>query len=163
LMAVLFIDLDRFKLVNDTLGHAVGDKLLKEAAGRRQRCVRASDTVGRLGGDEFSAILLDLSQPGDASIVAQKIIDALGRPFELEGHETYVSGSVGITLYPEDGDVAATLIMNADAAMYRAKEQGRNNFQYFTREMNERALNRVSLEGQLRRALERREFVLHYQ
>jgi diguanylate cyclase (GGDEF)-like protein len=163
MMAVLFIDLDRFKLVNDTLGHAVGDQLLQAAAGRLQECVRASDTVGRLGGDEFSAILSEVGEPGDASIVAQKIIEALARPFNLEGHETYVSASIGITVFPADGEVAGALIMNADAAMYRAKEQGRNNYQYFTREMNERALLRVNMESQLRRGLERDEFTLHYQ
>ena len=163
LMAVLFIDLDRFKLVNDTLGHAAGDALLKQAAARLQQCVRASDTVGRLGGDEFSAILPELAEPGDASVVAQKIIDVLAQPFSLDGHEIYVSASIGITVYPVDGEVAGTLIMNADAAMYRAKEQGRGNYQYFTREMNERALLRMHMESQLRRALEREEFVLHYQ
>ncbi len=163
LMAVLFIDLDRFKLVNDTLGHAIGDRLLKEAATRLQECVRTSDTVGRLGGDEFSAILPELGRPGDASLVAQKIIDALGRPFLIDQHETYVSASVGITVFPDDGDAAGVLIMNADAAMYRAKEQGRNNFQYFTREMNERALSRVNLEAQLRRAIDRSEFRVVYQ
>jgi len=163
LMAVLFIDLDRFKLVNDTLGHAVGDKLLKEAAKRLEQCVRSSDTVGRLGGDEFSAILSELVRPADASVVAQKIIDALSRPFVLDSHETYVSASIGITVFPDDGDAAGVLVMNADAAMYRAKEQGRNNFQFFTREMNERALSRVNLEAQLRRAIERSEFTLQYQ
>jgi diguanylate cyclase (GGDEF)-like protein/PAS domain S-box-containing protein len=162
-MAVLFIDLDRFKLVNDTLGHAVGDKLLIEAAARLNGCVRSSDTVGRLGGDEFAAILSDLARPGDASVVAQKVVDALAHPFQLAGHETYVSASIGITVSPDDGEEAGALIMNADAAMYRAKEQGRNNYQYFTREMNERAMFRVQMESQLRRALEREEFYLEYQ
>jgi diguanylate cyclase (GGDEF)-like protein/PAS domain S-box-containing protein len=162
-MAVLFIDLDRFKMVNDTLGHAAGDKLLREAARRLSACVRSSDTVGRLGGDEFAATLLDLNKPGDAGLVGQKIIDALAQPFQLDGREAYVSASVGITLYPADSEDAAALIMNADSAMYRAKEQGRSNYQYFTREMNERALQRASMETQLRRALERNEYVLHYQ
>jgi diguanylate cyclase (GGDEF)-like protein len=162
-MAVLFIDLDRFKLVNDTRGHDAGDKLLQEAAARLAQCVRSSDTVGRFGGDEFGAILSELSKPGDASLVAQKIIDAVARPFQLDGHETYVTASVGITLFPADGEEAGALIMNADVAMYRAKEQGRNNYQYFTREMNERALERVRMEAALRRAVERREFLLHYQ
>jgi len=162
-MAVLFIDLDRFKLVNDTQGHSAGDKLLKEAATRLNQCVRGGDTVGRFGGDEFGAILSDLAKPGDASIVAQKIIDALARPFHLDGHETYISASVGITLFPADGEEPGALITNADAAMYRAKEQGRNTYQYFTREMNEQALARVHLEAALRRALERKEFLLHYQ
>jgi len=162
-MGVLFIDLDRFKLVNDTLGHSAGDKLLKEAAARLAQCVRSGDTVGRFGGDEFGAILSDLAKPGDASIVAQKVIDALARPFHLEEHETYVSGSVGIALFPADGGEADALIGNADVAMYRAKEQGRNTYQYFTSEMNERAVQRMQLEAALRRAMERNEFQLHYQ
>ena len=162
-MAVLFIDLDRFKLVNDTLGHGAGDKLLKEAAERLRSCVRASDTVGRLGGDEFAAILSELGKPGDAGLVAQKIVDVFKRPFDLEGKETYVTASVGVTLYPADSDNAEALVVNADAAMYRAKEEGRNNYQYFTRDMNERALQRVHMEAALRRALEREEFRLFYQ
>jgi len=162
-MAVLFIDLDRFKLVNDTLGHRAGDNLLKQAAERLRACIRGSDTVGRLGGDEFAAILAELAMPSDAGLVAQKIIDVLRQPFDLDGKETYVSASIGITLYPADSDSADALVMNADAAMYRAKEQGRNNYQYFTRDMNERALQRVRLEAALRRALERSEFRLEYQ
>jgi diguanylate cyclase (GGDEF)-like protein/PAS domain S-box-containing protein len=162
-MAVLFIDLDRFKLVNDTLGHAAGDKLLKEAAERLRSCIRASDTVGRLGGDEFAAILSELGKPRDAGLVAQKIIDVFKRPFDLEGKETYVTASVGVTLYPADSDNAEALVVNADAAMYRAKEEGRNNYQYFTRDMNERAVQRVQMEIALRRALEREEFRLFYQ
>jgi len=162
-MAVLFIDLDRFKLVNDTLGHGAGDKLLKEAAGRLRSCTRASDTVGRLGGDEFAAILSELGKPGDAGLVAQKIIDVFKRPFDLDGKETYVTASVGVTLYPGDSDNAEALVVNADAAMYRAKQQGRNNYQYFTRDMNERALQRAQMEIALRRALEREEFRLFYQ
>ena len=162
-MAVLYIDLDRFKLVNDTQGHGAGDKLLKEAAARLTQCIRSGDTVGRFGGDEFGAVLSDLAKPGDASIVAQKMIDALARPFDLDGHDTYVSASVGITLFPGDSEEAGALIMNADTAMYRAKEQGRSTYQYFTREMNERALARMRVEAALRRGLERREFLLHYQ
>src|SRR5882672_4923544 len=162
-MVVLFIDLDRLKLVNDTLGHSAGDKLLKEAAVRLRSCIRSSDTVGRLGGDEFAAILSELAKPGDAGRVAQKFIEAFKQPFDLDGKETYVSASVGITLYPADSDSAEALVMNADAAMYRAKEQGRNNYQYFTRDMNERALQRVQMEAAMRRALERSEFRLEYQ
>jgi diguanylate cyclase (GGDEF)-like protein len=149
--------------VNDTRGHAVGDRLLQLVAERLTRSVRSGDAVGRLGGDEFGAILADLGRPGDAGLVAQKIIDALAHPFHLDEHETYVSASIGITLFPSDGEEAGALIMNADAAMYRAKDQGRNNFQYFTREMNERALARVQMEAALRRGIERREFLLHYQ
>ncbi|HET7766102.1 MAG TPA: diguanylate cyclase, partial [Burkholderiales bacterium] len=162
-MAVLFIDLDRFKLVNDTQGHSAGDKLLQEAAMRLLQCVRAGDTVGRFGGDEFGAIVTDLAKPGDAGVVAQKVLDALGQPFKLDAHDTYVSASIGITLFPADGDNPEALVMNADTAMYRAKEQGRNTYQYFTREMNERALARVHMEAALRRAIEHQEFLLHYQ
>jgi diguanylate cyclase (GGDEF)-like protein/PAS domain S-box-containing protein len=162
-MAVLFIDLDHFKLVNDTQGHSAGDKLLKEAADRLVQCVRSGDTVGRFGGDEFGAIVSELARPGDADLVAQKILATLSRPFHLEGHETYVTASIGITVFPVDGDNPETLVMNADTAMYRSKEQGRNTYQYFTREMNERAIARVQMEAALRRAIERREFLLHYQ
>jgi len=119
--------------------------------------------VGRLGGDEFAAILSELAKPGDAGLVAQKIIDVFKRPFDLEGKETYVTASVGVTLYPADSDNAEALVVNADAAMYRAKEQGRNNYQYFTRDMNERAVQRVQMDAALRRALEREEFRLFYQ
>jgi diguanylate cyclase (GGDEF)-like protein/PAS domain S-box-containing protein len=162
-IAVLFVDLDRFKLVNDTLGHRAGDTLLAEAATRLADCVRSGDTVGRFGGDEFGAILTDLSKPADASLVAQKMIDALSQPFQLDTQETFISASVGITIYPTDGELPESLVMNADTAMYRAKEQGRNTYQYFTREMNERALARVQMEASLRRALERGEFLMHYQ
>ena len=162
-MAVLFIDLDRFKLVNDTQGHSAGDKLLKEAAARLSECVRGVDTVGRFGGDEFGAIVSDLSKPGDAGVVAQKVLDAIAQPFKLDARDTYVSASVGITLFPADGDNPEALVMNADTAMYRAKEQGRNTYQYFTREMNERALARVQMEAAMRRAIERGEFLLYYQ
>jgi diguanylate cyclase (GGDEF)-like protein/PAS domain S-box-containing protein len=162
-MAVLFIDLDRFKLVNDTLGHAAGDRLLKEAGARLLGCLRSGDTVARFGGDEFGAILAELGASGDAGLVAQKVIEALERPFDLEGNDTYVTASVGIALFPADGDEAGALIRNADTAMYRAKEQGRNTHQYFTREMNERAVQRAQLEAAMRRAIERREFCVHYQ
>jgi diguanylate cyclase (GGDEF)-like protein/PAS domain S-box-containing protein len=162
-MAVLFIDLDHFKLVNDTQGHSAGDKLLKEAATRLSQCVRSGDTVGRFGGDEFGAIVSELSRPGDAGTIAQKVLDALAQPFRLDAHETYVSASVGITLFPSDGDNPESLVMNADTAMYRAKEQGRNTYQYFTREMNERTLARVKMDAALRHAIERKEFFILYQ
>jgi len=162
-MAVLFIDLDHFKLVNDTQGHSAGDKLLKEAAARLSQCVRSGDTVGRFGGDEFGAIVSELGKPGDAGVVAQKVLDALAQPFKLDAYDTYVSASIGITLFPADGDNPEALVMNADTAMYRAKEQGRNTYQYFTREMNERALARVQMEAALRRAIDHKEFLLYYQ
>ncbi|MEX0959477.1 MAG: EAL domain-containing protein [Burkholderiales bacterium] len=161
--ALLFIDLDRFKWVNDTLGHPVGDRLLKEVSARLEQCLRSGDTVGRLGGDEFAVILSNLSKAQDAQIVAQNIMCAFDRPFESKGHETFVTVSVGITVFPNDGQDADTLIRNADAAMYRAKDDGRNTFALFTSDMNARATDRLKLESDLRRALERREFRLHYQ
>src|SRR5882672_36266 len=161
--AILFVDLDRFKRVNDTLGRAIGDELLKQAGTRLSECVGSSDTVGRFGGDDFGVILSDLAKTGDASLVAKKIIDTLARPFDLNAHRILVTGSVGITLYPDDATSPEALIANADAAMYRAKEQGRNNYQYFTREMNQHAKERMQLEALMRRAIERQEFVLHYQ
>jgi diguanylate cyclase (GGDEF)-like protein/PAS domain S-box-containing protein len=162
-MAVLFIDLDRFKLVNDAQGREAGDRLLQAAALRLSQTVRGGDTVGRFGGDEFGVVLANLGKPGDASLVAQKIIDALARPVELDGHETYITASIGISIYPADAAEPETLLANADAAMYRAKEQGRNHYEYFTREMNERALRWVRMQTETRRALERGEFQVHYQ
>src|SRR5947209_11191149 len=162
-MALLFIGLDRCKLVNDTQGHSAGDELRKEAAERLAQCVGSGDTVGRFGGDEFGAIVSDLSRPGDAGVVAQKVLEAIAHPFKLDEHETFVSASVGIALFPADGDDPEALVTNADTAMYRAKEQGRNTYQYFTREMNERALARVRMEAALRQAIDQKEFLLHYQ
>src|SRR6185369_9437088 len=162
-MAVLFIDLDRFKLVNDAQGREAGDRLLQAAALRLSQTVRGGDTVGRFGGDEFGVVLANLGKPGDASLVAQKIIDALAHPVELDGHETYVTASIGISIYPADAAEPETLLANADAAMYRAKEQGRNHYEYFTREMNERALRWVRMQTETRRALERGEFQVHCQ
>jgi diguanylate cyclase (GGDEF)-like protein/PAS domain S-box-containing protein len=162
-MAVLFIDLDRFKLVNDAQGREAGDRLLKAAALRLAQSVRDGDTVGRFGGDEFGVVLANLGKPGDASLVAQKILDALARPIELDGNETYITASIGITVYPADGAEPEALLANADAAMYRAKEQGRNHYEYFTREMNERALRWVRMQAEARRALERGEFKVYYQ
>jgi diguanylate cyclase (GGDEF)-like protein/PAS domain S-box-containing protein len=163
LVAVLFIDLDRFKLVNDMLGHAAGDELLVKVGQRLQHCVRAEDSVGRLGGDEFALVLARLARPEDAAIVAQHVVAALAPPFTLEGQEIYVSASVGIGIYPSDGNDPDTLLRNADTAMYRAKEHGRNGYQFYLPQMNEQALERMQLQMQLRGALERQEFVLHYQ
>jgi diguanylate cyclase (GGDEF)-like protein len=160
---VLFIDLDRFKLVNDAQGREAGDRLLQAAALRLSQTVRGGDTVGRFGGDEFGVVLANLGKPGDASLVAQKLIDALARPVELDGHETYITASIGISVYPADAAAPETLLANADAAMYRAKEQGRNHYEYFTREMNERALRWVRMQTETRRALERGEFRVYYQ
>jgi diguanylate cyclase (GGDEF)-like protein/PAS domain S-box-containing protein len=161
--ALLFIDLDRFKLVNDTLGHHGGDELLRQVALRLQDCLRPGDTVGRLGGDEFALILANIAQPQDAELVAEKLMYAFRKPFEVGGHEIFVTVSVGITVFPGDGVDADLLIRHADAAMYRAKDEGRNAFQFFSGEALVQASGRLSLESSLRRALDRGEFRLHYQ
>ncbi|MES9946740.1 MAG: EAL domain-containing protein [Candidatus Thiodiazotropha sp.] len=162
-LALLFIDLDGFKDVNDTLGHAHGDLLLQEAAKRLQACVREMDTVSRLGGDEFTVILPELAESISAATVAGTILTSLARPYVIEGHETQLTASIGITVYPQDGDDPGMLLQNADTAMYRAKAEGRNTFRYFTWEMNKEAGGRVAMEASLRRALRNGEFELHYQ
>ena len=162
-LGVLFIDLDDFKLVNDTQGHAAGDELLKETARRLQSAVRDGDTVARISGDEFTVILSDLARPDDAALVAQKIIDRLASPVEINGQEVVVTASIGIATFPADGDDAETLLGAADAAMYRAKQAGRNAFQFFTADINQRTRARAQLGRELRRALERKEFTLAYQ
>ena len=163
ILAVLFLDLDRFKAINDTLGHNVGDQLLKIAAERLRSCVRDCDTVARLGGDEFTIIVEDIIEVQDAAVVAQKILDTLSQPFNLYGHEVFISVSIGLTLYPNDDENADNLLRNADSAMYRAKEYGRNNYQFYVADMNVKARERLMLESQLRRALDRNEFTLYYQ
>jgi len=163
IVAVLFIDLDRFKVVTDTLGHAIGDALLQEAALRLVECVRLRDTVGRLGGDEFALILPALENAEAGGAVAEKLLHALARPYELDRHEVFVTASIGITLYPSDAVDADTLLRYADTAMYRAKQEGRNAYRYYTPEMNARAAEKLELENSLRHALERGEFLLHYQ
>jgi diguanylate cyclase (GGDEF)-like protein/PAS domain S-box-containing protein len=160
---VLFIDLDHFKKINDTWGHAIGDALLRLAAERLRLCVREEDTVARLGGDEFTIILPNIGSGLHAEPVIQKILTAFSQPFDLGAHEAFVTASVGVTVFPDDSEDPAILMQNADAAMYRAKEQGRNTFQYFTPELNERAMRRMRIEGQLVHAVERNEFELHYQ
>ena len=162
-VAVLFIDLDRFKIVNDSLGHSAGDEVLVQAAQRLQACVRASDIVCRLGGDEFAIALTGLATPEDAGPVARKIVESLSLPFEVESQKVYVSASIGISSYPEDGADPDRLLKNADTAMYRAKESGRSNHQFYLAQMNDRAVERLQLETDLRGALERGEFLLHYQ
>jgi diguanylate cyclase (GGDEF)-like protein/PAS domain S-box-containing protein len=162
-LAVLYVDIDRFKHVNDSAGHTVGDRLLQSIAKRLLECVRSSDTVSRQGGDEFVILLCDVENAKDAAGAADKMLAALRRPFRVDELELHVSGSIGIVTYPEDGKSAEDLLKNADAAMYRAKDCGRNSYQFFKAEMNRYALERHSLESDLHLALERQEFVLHYQ
>jgi diguanylate cyclase (GGDEF)-like protein/PAS domain S-box-containing protein len=162
-VAVLLIDLDRFKNVNDSLGHHIGDQLLQEVARRLRGCVREVDTVSRLGGDEFVVVLPTVHAVEDAAHVAEKVILSLAPPFELNGHAVQVTPSIGVSIYPDDSTTVDGLIRNADAAMYQAKENGRNHYQFFTHDMNMRALSRLTMESELRSALEKEEFVLHYQ
>lgn len=161
--AVIFMDLDQFKHINDSLGHAVGDQLLKSVAQRLVECVRQSDTISRQGGDEFVLLLPYIQRGEDAAISAQKTLAALAQPHRIDQHELYISMSIGISIYPGDGQDAETLIKNADIAMYYAKENGRNNYKFFEQSMNDRAVQRQATEASLRYALERQEFVLYYQ
>ncbi|NOX42693.1 MAG: EAL domain-containing protein [Gammaproteobacteria bacterium] len=163
LVAVLFLDLDRFKLINDSLGHHAGDELLKAVSKRLLANAREEDTVARLGGDEFTVILEGITNTEDATVVARKILEVMSKPFILDGHEVFVTTSVGITIFPMDGLCIDVLLKNADTAMYRAKEQGRNNYQFYTADMNAKAVEHLILESSLRHALERDEFVLHFQ
>ena len=162
-VGVMFIDVDRFKNVNDTMGHAVGDRLLQQVSERLKGTVRSGDTVGRLGGDEFAVVLSNLGSAQDANLVAQKMMACFAEPFRLEGTDVYVTASIGITLYPDDSTEQDILIRNADAAMYKAKEIGRDSYQFYTPEMNTRALESLGMESSLRRALDRGEYLLHYQ
>jgi diguanylate cyclase (GGDEF)-like protein/PAS domain S-box-containing protein len=162
-VGVLFLDLDNFKHVNDSLGHDQGDILLKEVAKRLKNCVREEDTVSRLGGDEFTMILNGVLGHDSAANVARKIMDALAEPFTLSGHLLHVNASIGITLYPNDGEDTDTLTKNADMAMYRAKDRGKNNYQLFTPAMNQAAMHRLTMEYQIRQGLENKEFLLHFQ
>jgi len=162
-LAVLFLDLDRFKHINDTLGHDAGDQLLQEVAQRITACLRASDTVARLGGDEFVILLPELSEDKYVAITAQKVLSTIARPFNLQDHEFRVTASIGISVFPQDGLDEQTLKKNADIAMYQAKQQGKNNFQFYSEKLNADSLERLTLELSLRHALERQEFQLHYQ
>jgi len=162
-VGVLFVDLDRFKNVNDTLGHTIGDKLLQQVAARIGACVRGTDTVARLGGDEFALILTNVQHHEDAQIVAQKILDALRPAFEVDAHEIYITASIGIACCPPSGEVAEMLLQRADVAMYSAKSLGKDTFQLYVPEMDAVAYERMVLENNLRRALERNEFLLYFQ
>jgi diguanylate cyclase (GGDEF)-like protein len=162
-LAVLFVDLDRFKEINDSLGHSAGDALLRTASRRIRECVRSADTVARFGGDEFVIILHIIGRVEDAGRVAQKVIEALRDPFDINGHELVVTSSVGVAIYPIDGEDAERLVRNADTAMYRAKQQGRDGYQLYTAAMNSRALEKLELENRLRKALRNRELTLFYQ
>lgn len=162
-VAVIFIDLDRFKNINDSLGHDAGDRVIVEVGERLQHSIREGDTVARLGGDEFVVVLSDVAREDEVAQIARKILAALERPMIILGHELSPVGSIGISLYPKDGEDSQSLLKNADAAMYRAKHSGRNHFEFYAVEMNARTLDRLKLESRLRGALARNEFCLHYQ
>jgi len=162
-IAVMVLDLDRFKLINDSLGHAPGDAVLQKIARQLAACVRPGDTVARLGGDEFMIIMTDMASEDDAATLARNLLDVVAQRIAAVGHDIVITASLGVSIYPRDGESAATLFRNADAAMYRAKELGRNRFQFYAPEMNERLLERLEMESGLRRALEQRELVLYYQ
>jgi len=162
-VALMYLDLDHFKHINDSLGHAIGDQLLQSVAKRLQACIRHSDTVSRQGGDEFVVLLADIEEVQDAALTAEKLIKAVAHPYLIDGHRLHISLSIGISLYPDDGSNTETVFRNADTAMYHAKKCGRNNFQVFTPDMNVRAVARQSIEVALHHALDQHEFVLHYQ
>jgi diguanylate cyclase (GGDEF)-like protein len=162
-LAVLFLDLDRFKHVNDSLGHLIADRVLQSVASRLHARVRASDTVARQGGDEFVILLSEVAHAQDAAVSAEKILEVVHTPHRIDQHDLHLTASIGIATYPDDGADAETLLRNADLAMYHAKDSGRNNYQFFTTDMNRRAVERQSLEVDLRVALEKQEFELHYQ
>jgi len=162
-LAVMFLDLDRFKLVNDTLGHTVGDRLLKAVANRLQSCLRSGDTLSRFGGDEFMLLLPEVRTRDDVVVIADKILDRLTAPFNIDGHDLYVGASIGIAMYPEAGDREETLIQNADIAMYNVKGNDRNGYQFFSEELSQRFSTRLTMERELRSALVQEELVVHYQ
>ena len=163
ILALLFLDLDRFKTINDTFGHDTGDQMLKEVSQRLLGCVRDSDTVGRMGGDEFLIILPKITKVQDATIIAQRVNESLSEPFLLSGHECTIGASIGISQFPSDGKDAETLFKNADVAMYKAKEAGMNTYQFYNSTMNAASFQDLMLENKMRKALEYQEFLLHYQ
>jgi diguanylate cyclase (GGDEF)-like protein len=162
-LGLLFIDLDHFKTINDSLGHEVGDQMLRQVASRLSQCMRKSDFLARLGGDEFLMALSGVKRAQDAAQVAQKIVASIARPYEVGTQVLHTSCSIGISIYPNDGQDVQTLMRNADMAMYHAKERGRNHYQFFSPDLDARAAERLSLGNALQRALEREEFELHYQ
>jgi diguanylate cyclase (GGDEF)-like protein/PAS domain S-box-containing protein len=162
-IALLFLDLDHFKHINDSLGHAIGDRLLQSVAMRLQACIRSSDTASRQGGDEFVVLLSQIKHAQDAGISAEKILLELSKPHQIDGHDIHISASIGIVTYPDDGADGEVLLKNADFAMYQSKNSGRNNYQFFKSDLNVTAIERQSIENGLRLAIERGEFVLHYQ
>ena len=162
-VAVMFLDMDRFKMVNDTLGHEAGDQLLQAMATRLKACVREGDTIARFGGDEFAGLLNDIASPEDVAPIVGKFLEALAPPFKIDGHELFIGGSIGVSLYPNDGVDPQTLMKNADTAMYSAKQRGGNSSEFYYAGMNENALARLGLETGLRHALDRQEFMVHYQ
>jgi diguanylate cyclase (GGDEF)-like protein len=162
-LAVLYLDLDRFKNINDSLGHLIGDHLLRSVAQRLSECVRASDTVGRLGGDEFVVVLSEMTHAQDAVVCADKLLRAIEKPHILDSHEMHTTASIGISVYPEDGSDAEALLQNADSAMYEAKDRGRNNYQFYRSALNSNATQRQSVESDLRHAIQKHELQMHYQ
>ncbi len=162
-LAVMFLDLDRFKVINDSLGHAIGDKLLQQVVERLKHCMRSDDLIARWGGDEFTLLLPHIGGPEDANAIARRILNALKPSFEIEGQPIHVTSSIGIAVYPGDGEDANTLLKNADAALYRVKERGRNDFQHYTLMINSKASELLVLENQLHYALEREELLVYYQ
>lgn len=163
MLALFYLDLDNFKIINDTLGHMVGDQLLQEVAQRLKSLVREGDTVARMGGDEFMFLFPGINQAPDAERIADKILESFALPFKMDGHEIHITASIGISLFPTDGQDVETLIKNADSALYRAKEQGRSNHQVFTPAMNEAFMERVTVAKDLRLALDQEDLILHYQ
>ncbi|MEN8262692.1 MAG: EAL domain-containing protein [Nitrospirota bacterium] len=161
--SIMFIDLDRFKIINDSLGHHIGDLILRHVAKRLLSCVRESDTITRMGGDEFTILLEEIQNVNDIASASKKILDELSQPFDCEGHEILITASIGISIYPSDGTDQVSLSKHADTAMYQAKDLGRNNFQFYHPTMSVKALEHMAFESRLRKALDRQEFVLHYQ
>jgi len=162
-LALIFLDLDRFKLINDTLGHRIGDLLLEAVSERLKSSIRSNDALGRLGGDEFVMMLTDIENIDDVARIAQKTINLLAQPFSIEGNDIIITASVGISIFPDDGDNSHTLLMNADSAMYLAKETGKNNYQFYTQAMTERSVERMIIERGLRDAIKNDELKLHFQ